>query len=115
MLERQHARVALRHPAAQPASSTEARRAHSDTGLPWTVAVDSIDVDAQLDQFAGRRGVWMAGLAMLVLLVLSGGYVIARAVTRELAVARLQSRLRVRRVARVSAPRSRRCASSPRS
>ena len=91
MLERQHARVALRHPAAQPASSTEARRAHSDTGLPWTVAVDSIDVDAQLDQFAGRRGVWMAGLAMFVLLVLLGGYVIARAVTRELAVARLQS------------------------
>ena len=65
MLERQQVTVALRHPAAQPTSSTEARRAHSDTGLPWTVAVDSIDADAQLAQFAGRRAVWLAGLAML--------------------------------------------------
>ncbi len=91
MLERQHARVALRHPAAQPASATEARRAHSETGLPWTVAVDSVDVDAQLDQFVGRRNVWLAGLGILVLLVVLSSYVIARAVTRELAVARLQS------------------------
>ncbi len=91
MLERQHASVALHHPDAQPASTTEARRAHSETRLPWTVAVESIDVDAQLDQFAGRRNVWLVGLGMLVLLVVLGGYVIARAVTRELAVARLQS------------------------
>ena len=91
MLERQQARVALRHPDAQPASTAEARRAHSETGLPWTVAVDSIDVDAQLQQFAGRRNVWLAGLGTLVLLVVLGGYVIARAVTRELAVGRLQS------------------------
>ncbi len=39
----------------------------------------------------GRRRLWLAGLAALVLLVVAGGYFIARAVSRELAVARLQS------------------------
>lgn len=91
LLERQHARLVLGGGAAPPASPGAVRRVPAETGLPWTVAVESLDVDAELNQLAARRRVWMAGLTMLVLLVLSGSYIIARAVIRELAVARLQS------------------------
>ena len=84
MLARQNARVSLRDPGAKPGSAAESRRAASETGLPWTVAVVSGPSPA-------LGGLWIAGLALLAALVISGTYFIARAVTRELAVARLQS------------------------
>ena len=72
------------------ASATEPRPA-AVTQLPWSVFVSSADVGADLDALATRRRLLFAGLALLVGLVLTGGYVIVRAVSRELAVARLQS------------------------
>jgi signal transduction histidine kinase len=90
LLDRRHVRVALRDRAARPAPN-ETRRAAGDTGLPWTVAVESTGVQYELDRIAGRRTLWLAGLAVLAALVIAGSYVIARAVARELAVARLQS------------------------
>jgi signal transduction histidine kinase len=91
ILDRQHARVTLRDPAVRPAGTAEARRAASETDLPWTLAIESVNVQADMEGLAGRRRLWLAGLGTLALLVASGTWLIARAVMRELAVARLQS------------------------
>jgi signal transduction histidine kinase len=69
-----------------PATS---RRNPSDTGLPWTVVAHTLnDVS---DAAGTRRVIWVAGLLLLASLALVGTWVIGRAVSRELAVARLQS------------------------
>jgi signal transduction histidine kinase len=73
------------------ATSATERRASAVTHLPWTVFVGSADVAADLDELANRRRLLLAGLALLVGLVIAGGYFIVRAVSRELAVAQLQS------------------------
>ena len=90
LLDRQHIRVALRDRIARPAAN-ESRRAAGETGLPWAVAVQSTGIEDELNRVAGRRKLWLTGLAVLAALVVAGSYVIARAVSRELAVARLQS------------------------
>jgi signal transduction histidine kinase len=59
--------------------------------LPWTVEVSSADPAADLALLGGRRRLLFAGFAFAALLLATGGYVTARAVSRELAVARLQS------------------------
>jgi signal transduction histidine kinase len=66
------------------------RRLAAVTGLPWSVFVGS-NAAADLDEIAGRRRLIFAGLALLIALVVAGGYFIVRAVLRELAVAQLQS------------------------
>jgi len=66
-------------------------RAASTTGLPWDVFLANSDLKADLGQFAQRRQLMMAGLAILALLVIAASYLIARAVRRELAAAQLQS------------------------
>jgi signal transduction histidine kinase len=71
-------------------ASPESVRVASATGLPWTVVVASADVEAGL-QFAQRRRLMMAGLAALALLVIAGTYLIGWAMSRELAMSRLQS------------------------
>jgi len=71
-------------------SATE-RRATETTRLPWTVFVTSADATADLDELANRRRLLLAGLALLVGLVIAGAYFIVRAVSREFAVAQLQS------------------------
>ena len=71
-------------------SDTE-RRTSAMTTLPWTVFVGSADAAAELGELATRRRLLLAGLALLVGLVIAGGYVIVRAVLREFAVAQLQS------------------------
>lgn len=71
-------------------SATE-QRTSTLTNLPWTVLVGSADVGADFDEMATRRRLLFAGLALLVGLVIAGGYVIVRAVSREFAVAQLQS------------------------
>ena len=58
---------------ARDASATE-RRASAVTHLPWTVYVGSTDAAADLDEIAGRRRLLLAGLALLVGLVVAGGY-----------------------------------------
>jgi signal transduction histidine kinase len=71
-------------------SATE-RRTSAVTHLPWTVFIGSADAAADLDEIANRRRLLLAGLALLVGLVIAGGYFIVRAVSREFAVAQLQS------------------------
>ncbi len=61
------------------------------TGLPWDIAVGNADLEGDLSQFAQRRRLMMTGLGMLALLVVAASYLIGRAVSRELAAARLQS------------------------
>jgi len=79
------------HGQRSPAGSPESLRVASATGLPWTVVVANADVEAERDQFAQRQRLMMAGLAALALLVIAGSSLIGRAMSRELAVARLQS------------------------
>jgi len=66
-------------------------RLASATGLPWDISLFNADPEAVLSQFAQRRRLMMMGLAMLALLVIAASYLIGRAVSRELAAARLQS------------------------
>jgi len=74
-----------------PEGLPETRRAASTTGLPWTLVVTSSDMQADSAQFAERRRLLITGLVALVLLVFAASYFIWRTVSRELAVARLQS------------------------
>jgi signal transduction histidine kinase len=69
----------------------QAMRSAADTGLPWTLRVASEDPAADLAASAGQRRVILGGLGLVGLLVLLGGYLVTRAVSRELAVARLQT------------------------
>ncbi len=66
-------------------------RLASVTGLPWDITLVNADLEANLSQFAHRRRLMMMGLGMLALLVIAASYLIGRAVSRELAAARLQS------------------------
>jgi signal transduction histidine kinase len=71
--------------------SPQALRLGSDTGLPWTVRVTDADSRAALKEFSSRRRLLLAGLGLLSVLVVAGSYFIWRAMSRELAAARLQS------------------------
>lgn len=66
-------------------------RAASETGLPWTLAVWNVHPEIDLSRANARRRVLLGGLALALVVVSTGSYVVGRAVTRELAVARLQS------------------------
>jgi two-component system phosphate regulon sensor histidine kinase PhoR len=61
----------------------------TQTGLPWDVIVRTSDTASM--GASNRRLAILLGLGFLILLVAAGGYVVTRAVSRELAVARLQS------------------------
>lgn len=61
------------------------------SGLPWDIVLVNADIEADLSQFAQRRRLMMAGLGILALLVIAVSYLISRAVSRELAAARLQA------------------------
>ena len=89
-LDRQHVGVALQDSGRQGVLHTT-RRLAADSGLPWNVAVTSTDVAADLARLSGRRRLWLIGLAALLVLVAAGTAVAARAVSGELAVARLQA------------------------
>jgi signal transduction histidine kinase len=91
LLQSQGLRLDLRDPHARVTPDVEFVRTASESGLPWTIAIENTDLRGELDRTSAHRTVWLAGLAVLLLLVLAGAYVVARAVTRELAVARLQS------------------------
>lgn len=71
-----------------PGNSTRIERRPTASGLPWTVVVEEAETPAS-DR--ARWRLWQAGFAALLLLVSAGSYLIWRAVSSELAVARLQS------------------------
>ena len=66
-------------------------RTMADTRLPWTLRVVSANPEADLAQLAARRRLLFAGLGFVALLVVAGSYFSARAVAREIEVARVQS------------------------
>jgi signal transduction histidine kinase len=67
------------------------RRKAADTGLPWNISAASLDPPGHDRNFILRRRMLIAGFLLLVSMALAAAYLIFRAVSRELAVARLQS------------------------
>jgi signal transduction histidine kinase len=66
-------------------------RPAADTGLPWTLRVSIADSARELASLSGQGSLALAGLALVGILVLAGGYLVERALARELAAARLQA------------------------
>jgi len=98
LMGRQSVRLALTdaegHPLLAQFSTTSTRqaiRSSAETQLPWTLRVLSQDPQAELAQEMNRRRLLLLAFALLFAFVSVGSYFIARAVTRELEVARLQS------------------------
>jgi signal transduction histidine kinase len=98
LMDRQSVRLALTdaegHLVLAQFSATsvqQATRSSAETQLPWTLRVVSWDPQAELTQERNRRRLLLLAFISLFAFVLVGGYFIARAVTRELEVARLQS------------------------
>jgi signal transduction histidine kinase len=73
------------------ASSHSIRRTTVDTGLPWTVVLDSGNVGGESAEFASRRRLLGLGLASIILLLGSSGYFLWRFTEKDLAMARLQT------------------------
>jgi signal transduction histidine kinase len=61
------------------------------SGLPWNVSLYNTNLDLEMSQFAQRRRLMFTGVGILILLVVAVSFLISRAVTRELAAARLQA------------------------
>ena len=74
---------------AEPAR--QSLRLASAVQLPWNLYALTTNPDMALASSQVRRRLLGAGLAVITLLILAGSYLVARAVTRELAVSRLQS------------------------
>jgi signal transduction histidine kinase len=73
------------------AGSPRSLRVATDTGLPWAVIVTDAGPSSEDPPFSSRRRLLLSGLALAAILVVAGFALIARAVSRELAVARLKS------------------------
>jgi signal transduction histidine kinase len=72
-----------------PGSQT--RNLLADIQLPWTLQAAMANPDLEFARLNARRRWFLTGLALVGALILIGGYAVARAFTRELEVARLQS------------------------
>jgi len=68
-----------------------AARSAAQADLPWNIAVQARAPQVEQSEFVLRRRLLIAGFVLLVTMALAAGYLIVRAVNRELAVARLQS------------------------
>ena len=98
VLRRENASLALRDasghwttvPPREP-NALRVTRSESETGLPWLVSIQSRDPSSRSADLAARRQILFTSLVITLLLVLVGTYAVARAVNRELAVARMQS------------------------
>ncbi len=98
LMDRQGVRLALTDAEGHPvlgqfsaAPTRQAVRSSAETQLPWTLHVASGDPQAELTQQANRHRLLLLVFTLVATFVLVGIYFIARAVTRELEVARLQS------------------------
>jgi signal transduction histidine kinase len=67
------------------------RRTSLETGLPWTLVLSPSKASLNAADVPGRRRVFAAGLAAIVLFLAGGSYFLWRVMERELAVARLQT------------------------
>jgi signal transduction histidine kinase len=66
-------------------------RLQIDTDLPWTVIVGSQSDIGNTASFASRRRLLLTGLALVIILFIACSYLIGRAFSKELSVARLKS------------------------
>jgi signal transduction histidine kinase len=66
-------------------------RGASITGLPWPVAIAVVSPDSLLHSIDSRQRLLLSALALILVLAAAGSYIVVRSVSRELAVARLQS------------------------
>jgi signal transduction histidine kinase len=74
---------------ADPGSETV--RLAATTSLPWNVHVRTVRPELALGPAQTRQRLLLAALAIIGILILGGGLVVARAVAREIEVSRLQS------------------------
>jgi signal transduction histidine kinase len=88
--ERTSVQVRLERPGPGQPGAHSTRRPAEDSGLPWTVVASSVAPDASA-ALSPRRRLWLAGAAAMLLILFAGTYMIGRLVSRELAVARLQT------------------------
>jgi signal transduction histidine kinase len=72
-------------------SARQTVRLASATQLPWNLHAFTTNPDIVLATFQRRQRLLLTGLAVIALLILTGSYLIGRAVMRELALSRLQS------------------------
>lgn len=98
MMERQGVRLTLTDAeghailsASSAAPTRKAVRSSAETQLPWTLHVVSRDPEAEWVQQGSRRRLFLLAFSAIAALLLMGSYFIARVVTRELEIARLQS------------------------
>jgi signal transduction histidine kinase len=76
----------------RPAAGVAATsRPVSVTNLPWQVVTVAADLAADMNQFAQRRRIIIAGLGTLALLVVAASALVFQSVSRELAAAQLKS------------------------
>ncbi len=66
-------------------------RTAAETGLPWSLLVSRSGSDAESARMAARRRLLLSAFALIVVVLFAGSYFISRAISREVAVARLQS------------------------
>ena len=75
---------------AKPGQAAILRRA-ADIGLPWSVAIASLNPAAELAQFGRRQRIFEGALLLLAVFTLAAAAVTVRAILRETETARLQS------------------------
>jgi signal transduction histidine kinase len=63
----------------------------AESGLPWTVAIDSGDISDLEAAFSGRRTLFAASLALVVATLGVATFLVWRTVRREMEIARLQT------------------------
>jgi signal transduction histidine kinase len=91
VLEAQNLRMAVWHRGGRPADPAVTYLAPSETGLPWPLTIDTLNPAIEQAGIRQRQWMWAAGLLTFAVLVCAGSWIVGRAVSRELAVARLQS------------------------
>ena len=90
-------RMALEDPSGRPswrgipARGMIVTKTFRETGLPWTIRVVASNPTAASEISASRRKLMETGFGLMVLVIAAAGYLVFRAVSRELSVARLQS------------------------
>ena len=77
--------------AVRESAAKDVLRTMADTRLPWTLRLVSAAAGIDRGQLATRRRLLLAGLGFLGTLIVAGAYFSARAMSREIEAARLQS------------------------
>jgi two-component system phosphate regulon sensor histidine kinase PhoR len=81
----------IRGDSARTADASGVTRSLRETGLPWTLQASLIEPGAAQALSGQRRTVFTAGFALMLLVIAGAGFVMFRAVHRELRVAQLQA------------------------